>query len=107
MTWGSGATRVVGVYAVIVLLLPAIPSTVAADCPRVDAPADPVCRPWTSLFLPTAAAMIYAPSGAKGPWYGGGLEVLVMAWSDNAPTFGPSHGKLRFDIGALRTGRSN
>ncbi len=55
------------------------------------------------MFLPTVFGMVYAPSDASGPWYGGGVEV-ASAWSDNTPAFGPSQGKLRFDIGALRSG---
>jgi len=71
-----------------------------ADCPT--SPDDPVCRPWTAILLPTIYATYYAPNDASGPWFGGGLEV-VAAWSDNTPAFGPSQGKLRFDIGGLRS----
>jgi hypothetical protein len=54
-------------------------------------------------MLPTVFGVMYAPSDAQGPWYGGGLEA-VMAWSDNSPAFGPSQGKLRFGAAALRSG---
>jgi hypothetical protein len=69
-----------------------------ADCPTT--PDDRVCRPWTALLVPTAFGVIYAPHDDKGPWVGGGVEAAV-AWSDNSQAFGPSQGKLRFDIGAL------
>src|SRR5439155_20528573 len=72
-----------------------------AECPTT--PDDAVCRPWSALLLPTAFAAMYAPGDAAGPWYGGGLELGLLAWSDNSPAFGPSQGRLRFDIGALRT----
>lgn len=72
-----------------------------AECPTtLD---DPVCRPWSAIFLPTAFGVMYAPHDASGPWYGGGLEATLLAWSDNTPAFGPSQGRLRFDIGALRS----
>ena len=45
--------------------------------------------------------MMYAPNEAGGPWYGGGVEAVLLAWSDNSAAFGPSQGRLRFDIGAL------
>jgi hypothetical protein len=69
-----------------------------ADCPTT--PDDRVCRPWTALLVPTAFGELYEPHDDKGPWVGGGLEAAI-AWSDNSPAFGPSQGKLRFDIGAL------
>ena len=52
-------------------------------------------------MLPTAVGTMYAPSDGSGPWYGGGLEAVLLAWSDNSQAFGPSQGRLRFDIGAL------
>ena len=75
-------------------------ATASADCPT--SPDDPVCRPWTAILLPTIYATYYAPNDASGPWFGGGLEITA-AWSDNTPAFGPSQGKIRFDVGALRS----
>jgi hypothetical protein len=54
--------------------------------------------------LPTAFGVVYAPNNGGGPWYGGGLEAVLLAWSDNSAAFGPSQGRLRFDIGALGSG---
>ena len=71
-----------------------------AECPTT--PDDDVCRPWSATLLPTGFAAMYAPADAQGPWYGGGLEA-VTAWSDNSPAFGPSHGKIRFGAGVLRS----
>lgn len=91
---------------VAVFLAVSTPRIVAAECPRLDAPADPTCRPWSALFLPTVAAMVYAPGeDAMGPWAGGGLEVVFFAWSDSSPAAGPSQGKVRFDIGLLGSGK--
>ncbi|MDB4953784.1 MAG: hypothetical protein JWO36_1353 [Myxococcales bacterium] len=75
-----------------------------AECPTT--PDDTVCRPWTALFLPTAFGVMYAPNDASGPWYGGGFEATLLAWSDNSQAFGPSQGRLRFDIGVLKSSGS-
>jgi hypothetical protein len=71
-----------------------------AECPTT--PDDATCRPWSAILLPTAFGVMYAPSDAGGPWYGGGLEA-VTAWSDNSPAFGPSHGKIRFGAAVLKS----
>ena len=85
----------------LIVLVVAAPGVAAAEpCPRV--PMDEVCRPWTAMLLPSAFVTAYAPRDAMGPWLGGGVEVVGFAWSDPSPAFGPSHGKLRFDIGLLR-----
>jgi hypothetical protein len=76
----------------------ALATTAHAECPTT--PDDAVCRPWSGVLVPTAFAVMYAPSDAQGPWYGGGIEAAMM-WSDNSQAFGPSQGKLRFDVGAL------
>jgi hypothetical protein len=74
--------------------------TARADCPRV--PTEGACRPWSALLLPTAWTAVYAPSDSMlGTWYGGGVELALLAWSDPSHALGPSHGMLRFDIGAL------
>lgn len=84
-------------------VLAAAPTLAAADCPRITAPDDPVCRPWAALLLPTAFAGVYLPRGEGGTWLGGGLEAALFTWSDNSPSFGPSQGKLRFDLGVYRS----
>jgi hypothetical protein len=76
-----------------------------AGCPkdRIAGERDP-CRPWNALFLPTVTATSYMPEGdGLGAWYGAGFEAVLLAWSDNSDAFGPSQGKLRFDISALRS----
>lgn len=87
------------------LLLAALAATAHADgpCPRVTAPHDPVCRPFAAMLLPTAFAGIYQPRGDLGTWMGGGIEAVLPAWSDNSPAFGPSQGKVRFDVGLYRS----
>ena len=55
------------------------------------------------MLLPTVFGALYAPHGLDGQWYGGGLEAVLLAWSDNSTAYGPSQGRLRTDI-ALLTG---
>jgi hypothetical protein len=75
-------------------------SAAHAECPTT--PDDALCRPWSAALLPTAFAMLYAPNDGSGPWYGAGLEA-ALAWSDNTPAYGPSQGKVRFDVGVLHS----
>ena len=70
-----------------------------AECPST--PDDAVCRPWSSILLPTAYGALYAPHGASGQFYGGGLEAVLLAWSDNSEAYGPSQGRLRMDVSLL------
>jgi hypothetical protein len=72
-----------------------------AECPTT--PDDPVCRPWSALLLPTAYGQIYVPRQG-GTFYGGGLEAIFLAWSDNSSAFGPSQGRIRADVGLLTGG---
>ena len=88
-----GVRRVLPSVLVLATAAPAL-----ADCPTT--PDDPVCRPWTAMVPPTAIGVLYQPHAYHGPWLGGGVEAAI-AWSDNSPAFGPSQGKLRFDIAAL------
>lgn len=50
------------------------------------------------MLLPTAYGGLYAPREG-GTFFGGGLEAVLLAWSDNSPAFGPGQGRIRFDIG--------
>lgn len=75
------------------------PGAARAECPTT--PDDPVCRPWSAMLLPTAFAAVYAPHGIDGTYYGGGLEAVLLAWSDNSSAFGPSQGRLRLDVAYL------
>lgn len=90
--------RSIVVALVAALAVVAMPAVARAECPTT--PDDAVCRPWSALLMPTAFGAVYAPSDAGGPYYGGGVE-LAFAWSDNSPAFGPSQGRVRFDIAAL------
>lgn len=81
------------------LTITAVVSTARADCPT--APDDRVCRPWSAILLPTIEGGIYAPRRGD-PAYGGGVEAVLFAWSDNSQAFGPSQGRVRFDIGVYR-----
>jgi hypothetical protein len=70
-----------------------------AQCPTT--PDDAVCRPWSAALVPTAVGAIYMPH--DGPtFYGGGFEVIGLAWSDNSEAFGPSQGRIRVDFKYLR-----
>jgi hypothetical protein len=71
----------------------------AAQCPTT--PDDSVCRPWSALLLPTVFGAVYAPRGVGSTYVGAGAEAVLLAWSDNSPAFGPSQGRVRFDIGIL------
>jgi hypothetical protein len=73
--------------------------TARAECPTT--PEDPVCRPWSAMLLPTGFGTVYAPHGIDGTFYGGGLEAVLLAWSDNSNAFGPSQGRLRIDVAYL------
>lgn len=89
---------------VIVLLLLVLglmhgPRTARAGCPT--APDDPICRPWSAVLVPTVLGGIYAPKEAP-VFYGGGFEVIWLAWSDNSEAFGPSQGRVRSDFKYLR-----
>jgi hypothetical protein len=90
-------TRLIAAAGLAILAV-ASPRAAQAKCPDAD---DAICRPYTSLLLPSAYAVMYAPLGDTGPWYGGGAEIVLMTWADNSPAYGPSHGKIRFDIGML------
>jgi hypothetical protein len=72
-----------------------------AECPTT--PDDAVCRPWSAMLLPTAFGSLYAPHGLSSTYYGGGLEIVLLAWSDNSNAFGPSQGRLRLDVSYLAT----
>jgi hypothetical protein len=74
----------------LVAIALSVPAAAHAErCPTT--PDDPVCRPWSAVLLPTAYAGMYAPS--DGPmFYGGGVEAVLLAWSDNSQAFGPSQG---------------
>lgn len=73
--------------------------TAHAECPTT--PDDAVCRPWSAMLLPTAFAAVYAPHGLDHTFYGGGLEAVLLAWSDNSDAYGPSQGRLRIDVAYL------
>ena len=82
----------------MLVALIALTAAAHADCPT--APDDATCRPWSALLMPTVIGVLFAPNDAGGPYFGGGLE-LAYAWADSSPAFGPSHGRIRFDIAGL------
>jgi hypothetical protein len=71
-----------------------------AECPST--PDDPVCKPWSAVLLPTVYGGVYAPMEG-GPYAGGGVEAVLLAWSDNSAAFGPSQGRVRADVGVMRS----
>lgn len=83
----------------VVIGMVAAPRPADAGC--LATPDLAACRPWSAVLLPSAFVTSYLPSNHSGVWSGGGLEAVVLAWSDSAPSFGPSHGKVRIDVGAL------
>ena len=52
------------------------------------------------MLLPTAYGGVYAPMEG-GPYIGGGVEAVLLAWSDNSAAFGPSQGRVRADVGVM------
>jgi hypothetical protein len=74
-------------------------SPARAECPTT--PDDAVCRPWSAVLLPTAFGAMYAPHGLEGEFLGGGLEAVLLAWSDNSSAYGPSQGRVRLDVAYL------
>jgi hypothetical protein len=91
------------VIAVVTAAIPAVnlasERVARAECPTT--PDDAVCRPWSAMLLPTAFGTLYAPHGIDGTFYGGGLEAVLLAWSDNSNAFGPGQGRLRIDVAYL------
>src|SRR5688572_16114851 len=73
-------------------------SSAHAECPTT--PDDPVCRPWSAVLLPTVYGGMYIPREG-GTYFGGGVEAVLLAWSDNSAAFGPSQGRIRADVGIL------
>jgi hypothetical protein len=88
-----------------VLAVVAAGRTARAECPTT--PDDAVCRPWSAMLLPTAIGTLYAPHGLSGTFYGGGLEAVLLAWSDNSSAYGPSQGRLRIDVSYLTSSAMN
>ena len=87
------------VVAGIVTAIAASGGAARAECPTT--PDDAVCRPWSAMLLPTAFGSLYAPHGLSGTYYGGGLEAVLLAWSDNSAAYGPSQGRVRIDVSYL------
>jgi hypothetical protein len=82
----------------LVIAMLAAAGTARADCPTT--PDDPVCRPWSAVLMPTVHGTVFAPRGAS-TFVGGGIEVILLAWSDNSEAFGPSQGRVRIDAALL------
>lgn len=51
--------------------------------------------------MPAAFGVTYSPRGISSTYVGGGFEATLLGWSDNSEAFGPSQGRVRFDIGVL------
>jgi hypothetical protein len=83
------------------LAIAASSRSAAASCPDSGSPDKTVCRPVSSLFMPSGIGVAYMPGGTLGNWFGGGVEIVTLTWGDSSPAFGPSHGKLRMDFGLL------
>lgn len=76
-----------------------------ARCPVDGSPSQSVCKPYAAMLLPSAAGVAYMPGGeAMGPWYGGGVQLVLFTWSDNSDRFGPGQGKIFFDLDMLASG---
>lgn len=63
-------------------------------------------EPFATSFVPSVQGLAYVPLGkGVGAFYGAGVEVVLLTWSNNADTFGPSQGKIRLDVGGLAPAR--
>jgi len=69
------------------------PRTALAKCPESN-PGDTLCEPVVSYFMPAVAGVAYF-SHTGGPYLGGGVELALLAWSNNNDAFGPSQGRVR------------
>jgi hypothetical protein len=82
-------------------------SEVRAGCPDKGVPEKAACEPYGGFLMPSAMGFAYFPlkSGGLGPWLGGGAELVAFTWSSNSDGFGPSQGKIRFDVGGMASTR--
>jgi hypothetical protein len=75
-----------------------------AGCPG-ESPQDPACEPILSVMMPSVSGAGYAPNGNLGAYWGAGIEADLFSWSHNNPAFGPSQGKVRFNVDYLKGSR--
>lgn len=80
------------------------PRDAYAGCPG-ESPQDPACEPILSVMMPSVSGAGYVPNGDLGAYWGGGIEADMFSWSHNNPAFGPSQGKVRFNIDYLKGAR--
>ena len=76
-------------------------TSVHAKCPKSGSPSRAVCKYYSATLVPSAAGVVYVPDDAMGPWYGGGVQLVLFTWSDNSERFGPGQGKFFFDLALL------
>ncbi len=86
----------------LVVLLPA--RDAFAGCPG-ESPGDPACEPILSVMMPSVSGAGYIPNGNLGAYWGAGIEADLFSWSHNNPAFGPSQGKIRFNMDYLKGSR--
>lgn len=96
---GSGLGLSLALALAVALAAPAA----RAMCPEAKGMSPTAeCQSFTGFLMPSAAGVLYLPrSGGLGPWVGGGAEIVLLTWSSNNDGFGPSQGKLRFDVAGL------
>src|SRR5262249_42226329 len=57
-------------------------SAAAAGCPENGSPSTAVCKSYAGMLMPSATTFAYFPQdGGRGPWLGGGVELLLFTWS--------------------------
>jgi hypothetical protein len=76
-----------------------------AACPDDGFPDRSVCDPHAATWMPTVfgAAYFAGMDDVTTEWAGGGAELVLLTWATNSPTFGPSHGRVRMDVGLFRS----
>jgi hypothetical protein len=67
---------------------------------------DEDCIERSIYFMPGAIGVVYAPAGAAGPFYGGGVQIAPYQWSHNNDRFGPSQGSVYFQAALLSSPRT-
>ena len=100
-TWA--AARLVAACAACGAMAVARPA--AAKCPN-EAPEKPACEPILSFLIPTVAAAAFFPREGLGAFWGGGVDLGLVSWSNNNDAFGPSQGAIRAGVSYLHADSS-
>jgi len=80
----------------------------SATCPPGPVLDPEVCEPHVAMLVPGLTGMAYLPRNDDlGLFYGGGLEVALLTWSNSSESFGPAMGRLRFSVNMLTSSEAD